>query len=90
MSGGIAYVWNPAGDFHGLCNPEMVELEALESKSDLAEVRGLIERHLALTGSNVAGAVLDDWRRSVRQFVKVMPVDYKRVLAERKTAVAAG
>ena len=90
MSGGIAYVWNPAGGFHDLCNPEMVELEALDSESDRAEVRGLIERHLACTGSTVARAVLDDWRRSVRQFVKVMPVDYKRVLEQRRTAVAAG
>ena len=90
MSGGIAYVWNPAGDFNALCNPEMVELERLESQSDLAEVRGLIERHLSFTGSTVARAVLDDWRSIVRQFVKVMPVDYKRVLEQRKTAVAAG
>ena len=90
MSGGIAYVWNPAGDFHDLCNTEMVEVERLESESDLAEVRGLVERHLACTGSTVARAVLADWRRSVAQFVKVMPVDYKRVLEQRKTAVAAG
>ena len=90
MSGGIAYVWNPAGDFHDLCNPEMVELEPLQSDGDLAEVRGLIERHLALTASTVARSLLDDWRRSVAQFVKVMPVDYKRVLEQQKTAVAAG
>ena len=90
MSGGIAYVWNPAGDFHDLCNPEMVEIERMECESDLAEVRGLIERHLACTGSTVARAVLADWRRSVAQFVKIMPVDYKRVLEQRKTAVAAG
>ena len=90
MSGGIAYVWNPAGDFAELCNPEMVDLEALQSDGDLAEVRGLIERHLAATGSTVAKSVLDDWRHSVAQFVKVMPVDYKRVLEQQKTAVAAG
>ena len=90
MSGGIAYVWNPAGDFPDLCNPEMVELERLESESDLAAVKKLIERHLACTGSTVAHRVLEDWGRSVAQFVKVMPVDYKRVLEQRKTAVAAG
>ena len=90
MSGGIAYVWNPTGDFQNLCNPEMVELERLDSESDLAEVRGLIEAHLSYTGSTVARAVLDDWQHSAAQFVKVMPVDYKRVLEQRKTAVAAG
>ncbi len=90
MSGGIAYVWNPAGDFKDLCNPEMVELESLVGAADIAEVRGLIERHLAHTGSTVARAILDDWRRSVGQFVKVMPVDYKRVLAQRPAQIAAG
>ena len=67
-----------------------VELERLDSESDLAEVRGLIEAHLSYTGSTVARAVLDDWQHSAAQFVKVMPVDYKRVLEQRKTAVAAG
>ncbi len=89
MSGGVAYVWNPQGDFADLCNPEMVELEPLEAEPDRAEVRELIERHLRFTGSTVAQAALDDWRRSVGQFVKVMPVDYKRVLEEIKTAAAA-
>ena len=90
MSGGIAYVWNPAGDFRDLCNPEMVELEKLQAQEDLAEVRDLIERHLRFTASTVARKVLEDWRRCVRQFVKVMPVDYKRVLEQRKAAIAAG
>ena len=89
MSGGVAYVWNPHGDFAGLCNPEMVELEPLEAEADRVEVRELIERHLSFTGSTVAEAILDDWRRSVGQFVKVMPVDYKRVLEQLKTAAAA-
>ena len=89
MSGGVAYVWNPHGDFADLCNPEMVELEPLAAEPDRTELRELIERHLLFTGSTVAQAILDDWRRSVGQFVKVMPVDYKRVLEQLKTAVAA-
>ena len=89
MSGGVAYVFNPQGDFRDLCNPEMVELESLAGGADAAEVRGLIERHLRFTGSTAAKAILDDWRRSVEQFVRVMPVDYKRVLQQRKAAAAA-
>ena len=89
MSGGVAYVWNPHGEFRNLCNPEMVELEPLDQAPDRAEVRSLIERHFSLTGSTVARAILDDWRRSAAQFVKVMPVDYKRVLEQRKHAAAA-
>ncbi len=89
MSGGVAYVWNPDGDFADLCNPEMVELERLQRDPEEAEARELIERHQAFTGSTVARAILDDWRRSVRQFVKVIPVDYKRALEQLKTAAAA-
>jgi len=89
MSGGVAYVWNPRGGFADLCNSEMVELEPLEAEPDRTEVRELIERHLRFTGSTVAQAILDDWRRSAGQFVKVMPVDYKRVLEQIKTAAAA-
>ena len=89
MSGGVAYVWNPQGDFAGLCNLEMVELEPLAGQPDEAEVRELIKRHLSFTGSTVAQAILDDWRRSAAQFVRVMPVEYKRVLEQRRTAAAA-
>ena len=88
MSGGVAYVFNPQGDFKDLCNPEMVELESLAGEPAAAEVRDLIERHLRFTGSTVAKAILDDWRHSVEQFVRVMPVDYKRVLQQRKAAAA--
>ena len=83
MSGGIAYVLDRDGDFESRCNPDMVDLDPLEDADEIAEVRGLIEEHLRHTNSDVAKGVLDDWTRSVAQFVKVMPVDYKRVLAER-------
>ena len=39
MSGGVAYVWNPQGDFADLCNPEMVELEPLEAEPDRTATR---------------------------------------------------
>ena len=80
MSGGIAYVWDPCGRFPGRCNLEMVELERLEDAAERREVRRLIERHLEHTGSVPSRTVLADWDRSVDDFVKVMPTDYKRVL----------
>jgi glutamate synthase (ferredoxin) len=81
MSGGIAYVLDEAGDFPGRVNPQMVGVEKLESAAEIDEVRGMVERHLASTGSTRAQAVLDDWAAMVPRFVKVMPKDYKRVLA---------
>jgi len=54
------------------------------------ELQALIEKHYRYTDSAVARKVLDNWEQSLRQFIKVMPTDYKRVLEERRTAVAAG
>jgi glutamate synthase domain-containing protein 2/glutamate synthase domain-containing protein 1/glutamate synthase domain-containing protein 3 len=88
MSGGIAYVYDVDRRFEGRCNLELVELEEL-SEEDEAEVRELISEHAARTGSLVARNVLASWDRTARErFVKVMPRDYKRALAE--AAAAAG
>ena len=84
MSGGIAYIWDPENEFEPNCNMEMVELESVESEADSEELRSLIEEHAERTGSTVAGELLDNWSSVLGQFVKVMPTDYKRVLAERK------
>ena len=83
MSGGEAFVLDEHGLFKDLCNIEMVFLEDVEDQADIANVRRLIEDHLAFTGSENARRVLDNWDEMLRRFVKVMPIDYKRVLAER-------
>ena len=84
MSGGIAYVWDVAAELLTHCNLGMVDLENVEEEEDVAQLRQLIERHLECTGSSVARRVLDEWPQVLSQFVKVMPKDYKRVLAERR------
>ena len=85
MSGGIAYVWAPDRDlFRANCNLGMVELESVESDSDIAELKALIENHRKYTGSTVAHRLLEQWPACLDEFVKVMPVDYKRVLMARK------
>jgi glutamate synthase (NADPH/NADH) large chain len=83
MSGGIAYVWDPDKDFITRCNLGTVELEAVESSDDVAELLNLIDSHRKRTGSTVAQRLLDAWPDVTSQFVKVMPTDYKRVLRER-------
>jgi len=84
MSGGIAYVWDKDKTFSTLCNPGMVELEALEIDEDINELKTLIDNHLKYTASKVAKEALDNWPETIKQFVKVMPTDYKRVLLEMK------
>jgi glutamate synthase domain-containing protein 3 len=80
MSGGIAYVLDADGTFSTRCNTEFVELESLE-ESDVETIRSLVESHLRHTGSPVAGRVLAEWESHLPLFAKVMPRDYKRVLA---------
>src|SRR5262249_6121882 len=80
MSGGIAYVLNPAHEFERCCNLELVDLEALD-RDDLALVHDLIVRHVSLTGSVLGARLLDQWTSTSLQFTKVMPRDYKRALA---------
>jgi glutamate synthase (NADPH/NADH) large chain len=83
MSGGVAYVLDTNNDFASKCNQEMVDLERLEYQEEIAIVKGLIEEHFAHTASAVAERLLQDWDNAVQTFVKVMPIDYRRVL--RKT-----
>ncbi len=82
MSGGIAYVWDQDGTFPSRVNLEMVALESLTDTDEIADLKGLIERHVALTGSQRGQAILDHWQDELPRMVKVMPVDYKRALAE--------
>src|SRR5262249_40709323 len=84
MSGGIAYVIDEEGDFAQRCNLQMVDLETLEDPREEAFVRGLIERHLELTRSARAQAFLANWAQLREKFVKIMPLDYRRVLAEKE------
>ncbi len=81
MSGGVAYVLDGDGGFAGRCNTELVALEPLEEE-DAELVRGLVEEHLQRTGSAVAARLLAGWEAARERFVKVMPHDYRRALAE--------
>ena len=83
MSGGIAYIYDTDGDFDSKCNKEMVGLEKPDAE-DAEMLKAFIEKHLAVTNSSVAKSILDNFDEALNQFVKVMPIDYKRVLLERK------
>jgi glutamate synthase domain-containing protein 3 len=83
MSGGIAYVYDDSMQFPRLCNHDMVSLEVPDKEEDVATLRYLLENHVKYTGSSVAKAILDDWVRELKYFVKVMPNDYRRVLEHR-------
>ncbi|PIX75373.1 MAG: glutamate synthase subunit alpha, partial [Rhodocyclales bacterium CG_4_10_14_3_um_filter_68_10] len=94
MSGGIAYVYDPAGSFRARCNLSMVDLEPLplpgatpralrhRGEEDEPQLRRLIEAHATHTGSDVARAILANWPVARSFFVKVFPKEYRRALKE--------
>jgi len=82
MSGGVAYVLDADEAFEGRCNREMVDLEPLIESEDVDFLQAAIATHAKVTGSPHAKRVLAEWASMHRRFVKVMPRDYKRALAE--------
>ena len=80
MSGGIAYIYNENAIFdEKKFNLEMVELENLQ-KNDMRTIRELLENHIKYTKSPKAIDIIKHWTKSVNNFIKVMPTDYKRAL----------
>jgi len=94
MSGGIAYVLDDDGGFRARCNTEMAGFGEI-GEAEANELCALIEEHRDRTGSTVAARLLDHWESSLMRFVKVLPYDYERALAEQASreatpAAAAG
>jgi len=84
MSGGVAYVLDEKGNFDFFCNMEMVELSLIEDGHDNREVKTLIENHFKYTGSELAKRILDNWHEYADKFIKVVPIEYKKVIQEQK------
>jgi len=81
MSGGVAYVLDEQDTFPLNVNRQMVELEVIDDQKEQRELFEQIERHYKYTGSLRAKYVIENWDRVAARFVKVMPRDYKRMLA---------
>ncbi|HLA83713.1 MAG TPA: glutamate synthase large subunit [Thermoguttaceae bacterium] len=90
MSGGVAYVLDEHQLFDTLCNLDMVDLESIWQDEDQMLLRQLIERHWDYTGSRQARRILDGWHVMAGQFVKVMPIDYRRALERLRQAEQVG
>jgi len=84
MSGGIAYVFDRQDDFRKKCNMSMVQLEELDS-DDKTAIHDLLRSHYEYTKSTIARGILDNFSEQLNWFVKVMPIEYKRIV-ELKTA----
>ena len=89
MSGGEAYILANKEEFKILCNQDMVDLDELDDE-DKSVVKNLLTNHRDYTKSTVASNILENWNEYQNKFIKVMPKDYKRVLAAMKKAEAEG
>ena len=79
MSGGVAYVLDPAHDLYTRTNKELVSIEQLSRVEDIQAVEGLIRRHAEVTGSAVAKELLVDFAAHVGDFKKVIPHAYAKM-----------
>ena len=87
MSGGIAYVFDPTGEFARVnCNKAGVDLEPLFESEDITRLETLLRRHVEFTGSPLAKRILHRWSDRLPGFVKVFPHEYRKALAKRVAA----
>ncbi|NQU45172.1 hypothetical protein HQ520_17955, partial [bacterium] len=80
MSGGVAYVYDETEMFETRCNLATVDLESVWAEDDRAELIALLENHYRYTNSSRARMVLENQETHLPLFVKVMPVEYRKVL----------
>jgi glutamate synthase (NADPH/NADH) large chain len=79
MSGGIAYILE---EYQAEVNREMVDLDPLDEQ-DFETLYSYLKRHVAFTRSALAQGYLENWEQTKTRFIKVMPRDYKAVLAKK-------
>ena len=81
MSGGIAYVYDPKNRLYRNLNKDLVLMEKVENKTDREELRMMLKKHVAYTGSKKAAMILADYAEELNNFKKIIPGDYKKLIA---------
>ncbi|MDC7234116.1 MAG: glutamate synthase large subunit [Spirochaetales bacterium] len=84
MSGGVAYVYDENQLFDTRCNLEMVDIEPVVDAEDIDFLKTMINRHIEYTDSKQGKLLIESWEESLHNFVKVMPLDYRKALARIK------
>ena len=88
MSGGISYVFDENKKLVSKCNPSMVALENVTDTKEKLWLLKWITLHQENTGSLLAELLLENWNKTVRKFIKVMPHEYRAVLETLKNKAA--
>jgi glutamate synthase (NADPH/NADH) large chain len=81
MTGGMAYLYDPEGTARAMMNLETIVTCPVTVEHWEAQLRGLIERHAAETGSRRATAILQNWEAERTRFVQVCPKEMVAKLA---------
>ncbi len=82
MSGGVAYILpDDREQLQAYSNKEMIDIERIENAHELDQVKELIFNHYNYTDSVKASRILENWDAIAKNFVKVIPKDYKKMLA---------
>ena len=79
MSGGIAYIYRENKKSIENFNMEMIDLET-PNIQDEDIIYKMLENHFSNTNSEVAEKILSNWKNKKKNFIKVMPKEYKIAL----------
>jgi glutamate synthase (NADPH/NADH) large chain len=80
MSGGLAFVYDEDQTLDQRANLDMVDLDPVIDPDDITFLQAILKRHITYTGSAWAQTILDDWANCLPYFIKVFPMEYRKVL----------
>ena len=83
MSGGIAFLYNHERKNDHLINTDSVDVDPL-NQEDEDILREYIRKHVNKTGSTMGLEILKKWEIEKLKFLKVFPIEYKRVLEKEQ------
>ena len=81
MSGGIAYVLDADHSLYRRMNKDMVSLQELTEKYEIAELKEILDDYVNETGSELGQKIVNSFEEYIPYFKKVVPNDYQRMLA---------
>ena len=100
MSGGIAYVYDKNNAFRDKCNFAMIEIQELNNndissfsnlfnkytflENDRIRIKEMLKRHTNYTNSPKSSFILNNFDEEIKNFVKVVPTDFKKAIENRK------
>ncbi len=86
FTGGMAFVYDPAGTFELRVNPDTLTWQRLATPHWEATLRRLVEEHALETNSRYAAMLLHDWEQERAHFWHVVPKEFVKYLSVPLTA----